>query len=434
MNWKLKRFLCIFVILFSFGTISTYANDNLNDISIQVDGTYLKLNDSPKIINGNTLVPLRDISTALNIPINWNENTKTIDIYGKDNKYTLEIDNDIVKSENNDTIILNTAPTIINNKTFVPIRFIAESTGTEILWDDYSRTIFITTNKKQKNNDLEKIELSLGSKKIYTGESVSELKKDFGEPSRIEKSIYNLDWHIYNHDYSQFIMVAVNDDTVVGYYTNAKGFILNEKIQYDMIYDDVNIDSQITVYKDSNNNQKIYGVLVVLFPYQNEENISSQAFLNIQAKENFDILNTFRTNYNLPILEWDNLLVESSEIHCIDMAEKGYFAHNSLDGRTHKDRILATGIKDTVAWGENIVAGPKLAVDTFDLWINSSGHRTNMLRENFTHVGIASIYKKDSIYNYYSGQNFVEKNAEKAKKINETDEKNNEHTVTFTIY
>lgn len=75
MNWKLKRFLCIFVMLFSFGTISTYANDNLNDISIQVDGTYLKLNDSPKIINGNTLVPLRDISTTLNIPINWNENT-----------------------------------------------------------------------------------------------------------------------------------------------------------------------------------------------------------------------------------------------------------------------------------------------------------------------------------------------------------------------
>ncbi|MEY8320040.1 stalk domain-containing protein [Lachnospiraceae bacterium 46-61] len=431
MGWKLKRFLYTFLILFSFGTISIYANNTLNDVSIQIDGTYLELSDSPKIIDGNTLVPIQDISAILNIPINWNENTNTIDIYGKENTYTLEINNNVVKCENNDTIILNTAPTIINNKTFVPIRFIAESMGTDVLWDDFSRTIFITTRKELQNNNLEKIELSLGNKKVYTGELVSMLKKDFGEPSRIEKSIYNLDWYIYNHDYKQFIMVAVKDNIVVGYYTNAKGFILNDKIQYDMIYSDDNIDSQITIYKDSNNNEKIYGVLVVLLPYQNEEIISSPEFLNIQAKENFDILNTFRTNYNLPILEWDNLLVESSELHCIDMAEKGYFSHNSLDGRTHKDRILTTGIKDTVAWGENIVAGPKLAIDMFDLWINSSGHRTNMLRENFTHVGIASIYKENSIYSYYSGQNFVEKNAEK---VNETDKESNGHTITFTIY
>lgn len=433
MNWKLKRFLYILLVFFSFsfGTISIYAS-TLKDISIQIDDTCLELSDSPKIINDNALVPLRDISEALNVQINWNEDTSTIDVYGKNNKYTLEINNEIVKSENNEIIILNTAPTIINNKTFVPIRFIAESMETNVFWDDLSKTIFITTDKN--HNNLEKIELSLGNKKVYTGELVSELKKDFGEPNRIEKSIYNLDWYIYNHDYKQFIMIAVEDNMVVGYYTNAKGFILDDKIRYNMIYDSINTDNQIIIYKDSNNYERIYGVLVVLLPYQNEENITSQEFLNIQAKENFDILNTFRTNYNLPILEWDNLLVESSKTHCVDMAEKDYFAHNSLDGRTHKDRILATGIKDTVAWGENIVAGPKLAVDTFDLWINSSGHRDNMLRENFTHVGIASIYKKDSIYNYYSGQNFVEKNAEKAKKINEINENDNGNSITFTIY
>ena len=423
MNRKLKQFFCIFSIIFSLNALSIYANND--DISVEINGTHLEMSQSHKIIENSTLVPLRDISDALDIAIDWNEDAKTISVYGQDTTYLLEIDNRTVLSENG-TSTLNTAPRIIENKTFVPLRFIAESMGADVVWNDTSKTVSITTNK-----DVEKIELTLGNKKVYTGESISKLKKDFGEPNRIEKSIHNLNWYIYNHDYTQFIMVAVKDNMVVGYYTNTKGFILNDDIYYDAVYQGKNDDEQITFYKDSNNEDKIYAVLVTLLPYQddsdeNEDN--SQIFLDTQSRENFDILNTFRTNYGVPTLEWENLLVESANVHCIDMAENGYFAHDSLDGRTHKDRILATGIQDTIAWGENIVAGRGLAVDTFDLWINSAGHRINMLRKNFTHVGIASVYKDGSVYTYYSGQNFVEKNVQRAKEIKEMDEK---HTAVI---
>lgn len=430
MNYKLKQIFCAFVVIFSLGTVSTYAN-NPTGISIEINGTHLETSQSPQIVENSTLVPLRDISNALDVTIDWNNNTKTIDVYGKDDIYTLQIDNSIATSKTGKTISLNTAPTIINNKTFVPIRFIAESMGADVIWNDNTKTVSITT---QQNDNLEKIELSLGDKKVYTGEWVSNLKRDFGEPDRIEKSIYNLDWYIYNHDYSEFIMVAVKDEIVVGYYTNTKGFVLNDKIRYDANYTDEENDEQIIVYKDSNNEDKIYAILVVLLPYQYEQADNSQMFLDVQAKECFDILNTFRTNYGMPILEWDDLLVQSAEAHCIDMAENGYFAHNSLDGTTHKDRILATGIKDTIAWGENLVAGKVFAVDTFHLWVNSLGHRVNMLRENFTHVGISSIYKDGSIYTYYSGQNFVEKDTEKAKEIEEKEKaEKKEHTVVFTF-
>ncbi|NDO45677.1 stalk domain-containing protein [Clostridium sp. MD294] len=433
MSYKLKQLFCILFVIFSLGSVSVYAdNISKNDISVEVNGTQLKMSHSPQIIENSTLVPLRDISDALNITIEWNENEKTIDVYGINDTYTLEIDNFTVKSKHSNTILLNAAPTIIDNKTFVPIRFIAESMGADILWNDASKTVLITTNEQKQINNLEKIELSLSNKKVYTGQKLSELKKDFGEPSRIDKSIYNLDWYIYNQDYSKFIMIAVKDNVVVGYYTNVKGFILNDKIKYDAVYNGESDDKQIKIYKDSNNDNKIYAVLVVLLSYQNENADNSQKFLDTQARENFDILNTFRTNYGISILEWDNLLVQSSQAHCIDMAEKGYFAHNSLDGTTHKDRILATGIKNTIAWGENIVAGRELAVDTFDLWINSLGHRVNMLRENFTHVGIASIYKEGSIYNYYSGQNFVEKEFKDADK-EEQNEEDEKYTVVFTF-
>lgn len=433
MSYRLKRLFCILFIIFSLGSVSTYADSvSKKEIFIEVNGIQLEMSSSPQIIKNSTLVPLQDISDALDVTIEWNENEKTIDIYGINDTYTLEIDNPIVKSEHNNPILLSAAPTIIDNKIFIPIRFIAESMGADILWNDISKTVSITTNKQKQINNLEKIELSLIDKKVYTGQEILELKKNFGEPSRIEKSIYNLDWYIYNQDYSKFIMVAVKNHVVVGYYTNAKGFILNDEIKYDAIYNNENNDKQIKIYKDSNNDNKIYAVLVVLLPYQNEDIDNSQEFLDTQARENFDILNTFRTNYGVPILEWDDLLVQSSQAHCVDMAENGYFAHNSLDGTTHKDRILATGIQDTVAWGENIVAGRELAVDTFNLWINSLGHRINMLRENFTHVGIASIYKEGSIYNYYSGQNFVEKEF-KAVDKNEQNEKDEKYTVVFTF-
>ncbi len=97
------------------------------------------MSHSPQIIENSTLVPLRDISDALDIDIKWNESTRTINVYGANDTYTLEIDNHTVQSEHHNTILLNVAPTIIENKTFVPIRFIAESMGADVLWDDVSK-------------------------------------------------------------------------------------------------------------------------------------------------------------------------------------------------------------------------------------------------------------------------------------------------------
>ena len=160
MNYKLKQFFCILSIIFSLGIVSVYANNISKDISINVNGNQLEMSHSPQIIENSTLVPLRDISDALDIDIKWNESTRTINVYGANDTYTLEINNHTVQSEHHNTILLNVAPTIIENKTFVPIRFIAESMGADVLWDDVSKTISIKINDQQQNNDLEKIELS----------------------------------------------------------------------------------------------------------------------------------------------------------------------------------------------------------------------------------------------------------------------------------
>ena len=69
MNYKLKQFFCILSIIFSLGIVSVYANNISKDISINVNGNQLEMSHSPQIIENSTLVPLRDISDALDIDI-----------------------------------------------------------------------------------------------------------------------------------------------------------------------------------------------------------------------------------------------------------------------------------------------------------------------------------------------------------------------------
>ena len=96
-----------FIYYFSLGIVSVYANNISKDISINVNGNQLEMSHSPQIIENSTLVPLRDISDALDIDIKWNESTRTINVYGANDTYTLEIDNHTVQSEHHNTILLN---------------------------------------------------------------------------------------------------------------------------------------------------------------------------------------------------------------------------------------------------------------------------------------------------------------------------------------
>ena len=76
----------------------------------------------------------------------------------------------------------------------------------------------------------------------------------------------------------------------------------------------------------------------------------------------------------------------------LDMGQHGYFAHNSQDGRSPFDRMRAAGYSGGLM-GENIAAGypsPKAVVEG---WIDSPGHRANLLRADFEHIGIGHYYK-----------------------------------------
>ncbi|MFC0862510.1 CAP domain-containing protein [Sphaerimonospora cavernae] len=73
--------------------------------------------------------------------------------------------------------------------------------------------------------------------------------------------------------------------------------------------------------------------------------------------------------------------------HSADMSAKNYFSHTSQDGSSFADRIRATGYSYT-AIAENIAKGYQTPEAVVQGWMNSSGHRTNMLNCNYTDIGV----------------------------------------------
>lgn len=69
-----------------------------------------------------------------------------------------------------------------------------------------------------------------------------------------------------------------------------------------------------------------------------------------------------------------------------DMAERGFFSHTDPDGRSPWDRAEAAGIRNL--GGENIARGQRNAAAVMEAWMNSDGHRANILNCNFKTLGV----------------------------------------------
>jgi hypothetical protein len=87
------------------------------------------------------------------------------------------------------------------------------------------------------------------------------------------------------------------------------------------------------------------------------------------------------------------------------MGEAGFFSHNGPDGSTPSSRIKAEGYNGTT-WGENIAAGQKDPQAVMNAWMNSSGHRANILHSAFKEIGIGVAVVPGSPMRIYWVQDF----------------------------
>lgn len=126
-----------------------------NEIRVQNDGKYISFEDvNPQIINGRTMVPFRKIFNSLGVAeedIKWIPETRTVIAKKGNLEIELQIDNNIAKktvSGETTEIKLDSAPVIVDGRTLVPVRFIAESMEKQVGWDADNRVVVIIDENK----------------------------------------------------------------------------------------------------------------------------------------------------------------------------------------------------------------------------------------------------------------------------------------------
>jgi uncharacterized protein YkwD len=83
-------------------------------------------------------------------------------------------------------------------------------------------------------------------------------------------------------------------------------------------------------------------------------------------------------------------LTQAAQGHSADMARRGFFDHTNPDGKDPGDRITATGYRWST-YGENIAKGQPTPASVMKSWMNSPGHRANILNCKFAEIGVGVV-------------------------------------------
>ncbi|WP_093796196.1 CAP domain-containing protein [Sporomusa acidovorans] len=127
--------------------------------------------------------------------------------------------------------------------------------------------------------------------------------------------------------------------------------------------------------------------------------------LTADESKAFQLLNADRAANGLPALKINSSLVRLAENYAQDMINRKFFSHYNPEGQSPFDRMKQAGISYRYA-GENLAINSSVAAAE-KAFMNSSGHRANILSPNYTEVGVGVRY--DSSGSAYVVQEFIKK-------------------------
>lgn len=122
------------------------------------------------------------------------------------------------------------------------------------------------------------------------------------------------------------------------------------------------------------------------------------------AYDTFVLINEEREENGLSPLIWNSKLAGLAEQHCIDMMKRNYFSHYTPEGFTPFDRMRQYGINYSAA-AENLAAGQPTPESVVKAWMESDGHRDNILNPELKEAGIAFV--RGGEYGIYWAQEFA---------------------------
>ncbi|ETI34614.1 hypothetical protein L914_18147 [Phytophthora nicotianae] len=131
---------------------------------------------------------------------------------------------------------------------------------------------------------------------------------------------------------------------------------------------------------------------------------------HLQTQAGFQALllaavNKERAAVGLPSLCMNTKLQSAAQKHSNDMAANNFMSHTGSNGSSMSQRITASGFKWT-AIAENVAAGQKDVTAVMKAWMNSAGHKKNILGSKYKMFGCGYAYNANTIYKRYWTQEF----------------------------
>ena len=201
--------------------------------------------------------------------------------------------------------------------------------------------------------------------------------------------------HYYNVDFSTGLVTATELNVISGPGTQYKIVTTVKKNEYIRVFagvgnwyivqvegDYIGAVSQKYVkpiYPSSSNTGSSTG----------SDQTTTTASMNADEKEVFDLINKQRTNNGLQALKVDNEVQRVARIKAQDMVDNNYFAHDSPIYGSPFNMLKSFKISYKTA-GENI-AGNSSNSGAVTSWMNSSGHKANILNSNFNYTGVGVV-------------------------------------------
>lgn len=162
----MRKYLSVIFMIFAFAILSAvtaFGAEGGKTVVMQIDNPVITVdgagrnidesNTVPTIINDRTYIPVRGLIEAIGGSAQWDNDTKTAVLnYGSD-EIRLTIDS-TTAYYNNTAVEIDTAPVIVNGRTMLPARFIAESFGFDVEWDSESKTITISETAGEVSTEI----------------------------------------------------------------------------------------------------------------------------------------------------------------------------------------------------------------------------------------------------------------------------------------
>lgn len=258
------------------------------------------------------------------------------------------------------------------------------------------------------------------------GQTEAQVVGVMGQPSAKELSEYGFTWYVYHSNYARFVMIGISGGKVVGVYSNSGALnfsglsvglpraavrtslsaaaygspltsIQKGSTRYPILHTDekdvfYNGTAYATVFYDNSAGGTLTAIQIIeksaewTIGYYGTPSTALEAGFE---KINFYLINAIRVRKGLACLTWDTKLAVVAKSHSVEMLSQGYFDHVDMAGLSSAGRFTAAGIGYSLS-AENIAQNIPSPILTHELFMNSAGHRNNILNASLTSIGIGT--------------------------------------------